>query len=258
MSAGEEYTAVVYARVSTDDKGQTNETQIRDVTAFCERMGWKVLDVYSDEQTATNDRRPGFRELKGRITEGDVDYVVARNQDRISREPLDYQKFIEYCAQFRVRVRYSDNAAAPETVGGVILDSIQSGLAKADNMKRSANTRAGMETAKLRGVHCGRPLAFCWSDEVDEKREKIQTDEGKHCTVVQSVSVVMDFARQGLTISEAARLSHVSFKVLKAALIAKGLYEDYEVTRVRARAKGMAGERVLKPVESDGERVVSE
>ncbi|MBR6038753.1 MAG: recombinase family protein [Candidatus Methanomethylophilaceae archaeon] len=259
MSAteGEVYTAVIYARVSTDDKGQTNETQIRDVTAYCERMGWKILDVYSDEQTATNDKRPGFRELKGRISEGDVDFVVARNQDRISRELLDYQSFIDYCNRFRVRVRYSDNSAAPETVEGVIIDSLQSGLAKADNMKRSANTKAGMETAKLRGIHCGRPLAFCWSDEVALNKAKIQT-EGEHRTVIQSESVVMDYAEQGFTISETARSLGVSFKVFKAALLAKGLYEKFEVARVRSRAKGMACKRVPEPVETAVERVVSE
>ncbi len=63
--------------------------------------------------------------MKGRISEGDIDYVVARNQDRISREPSDYQKFLEYCKTFRVRVRYSDNDAKPETPDGVLFDSIQ-------------------------------------------------------------------------------------------------------------------------------------
>ena len=78
----------------------------------------------TDEQTGRNDKRPGFREMKGRISEGDIDYVVARNQDRISREPVDYQNFIDYARKFRVRVRYVDNSATPETVDGVILDSV--------------------------------------------------------------------------------------------------------------------------------------
>lgn len=97
---GEEYTVVLYARVSTDDKGQTNETQIRELKEYCQRKGYVIADggeaIYTDEQTGKNDKRRGFREMKGRISEGDIDYVVARNQDRISREPADYQQFLDY------------------------------------------------------------------------------------------------------------------------------------------------------------------
>lgn len=251
------YTVVLYARVSTDDKDQTNETQLRQMRQFCERMGWVVLDVYTDEQTATNDKRPGFRALKGRITEGDVDYVVARNQDRISREPVDYQNFLEFCKMFRVRVRYCDNGSTPETVDGVILDSVQAGLAKADNMKRSATTKAGMETARLNGIHCGRPIAFCWADEVEANRAKIQT-EGEHRTVIQSVDTVMAFARQGMTMWSAARTIGVSPWALWRAIRAKGLQDEYDRIRLESRAKGMTCKRVGKPEEDTCKREGSE
>ncbi len=239
MTGDDAYTAVLYARVSTDDKDQTNETQIRQLRQHCEKMGWTVLDVYTDEQTATNDRLPGFRSLKGRLTERDVDYVVARNQDRISREPADYQGFIEFCKMYRVRVRYCDNGATPETVDGVILDSVQAGLAKADNMKRSSTTKAGMETARLRGVHCGRMMAFCWSDEVGANRPRIQT-EGPHRTVILSSDTVIDFARQGMTVSAAARIIGVSRMTLSRALHSKGLAEEYDRIRRESRSQGMA------------------
>ena len=112
----ETYTVVLYARVSTDDKGQTNETQIRDMKGYCKRNNFIIADngaaIYQDEQTARNDKRPGFREMKGRISEGDIDFVVARNQDRISREPADYQNFIDFAKNYRVRVRYVDNDAS--------------------------------------------------------------------------------------------------------------------------------------------------
>ncbi|MBR3475670.1 MAG: recombinase family protein [Candidatus Methanomethylophilaceae archaeon] len=235
----EAYTAVLYARVSTDDKDQTNDTQIRQLRQYCDSKGWVVLDVYTDEMTGKNVSRPGFRSLKGRITERDVDYVVARNQDRISREPSDYQDFVEFCKTYRVRIRYCDNGATPETVDGVILDSVQAGLAKADNMKRSSTTKAGMETARLRGVHCGRMMAFCWSDEVGANRHRIQT-EGPHRTVIQSSDTVLDIARQGMTVSAAARIIGVNRTTLSRALRARGLAEEYDRIRRESRSQGMA------------------
>ena len=242
----ETYSVVLYARVSTDDKGQTNETQIRDMKSYCQRNGFIIADggtaIYQDEQTGKNDRRPGFREMKGRISEGDIDYVVARNQDRISREPVDYQNFIDYARSFRVRVRYVDNSATPETVDGVILDSVQSGLAKADNMKRSSTTKAGMYTAKLKGVHCGRPIRFCWSDEIFMNSPKIRS-EGRGRTVIQSVDTILDFARQGMTMSEASRTIGVSRMTLRRALCSKGLEGRFEEIRLESRSKGMVRKR---------------
>lgn len=241
------YTVVLYARVSTDDKGQTNETQLRELREYCERNGYVVADggnaVYTDEQTGRNDRRPGFRELKGRISEGDIDYVVARNQDRISREPQDYQNFLAFCRQFRVRVRFSDNDSKPETPDGVLFDSLQSGLAKADNIKRSTGTRKGMATAKLKGIHCGRYLAFCFSDEVEANRSRIQT-EGEHRTVIMPVEGVMDLARQGLSVPKAAEVLGIGRMTLERALRSKGIDARYRELASGTCSEGMMPERV--------------
>lgn len=240
------YTVVLYARVSTDDKGQTNETQVRELKEYCKRHNYVIADngeaIYQDEQTAKNDKRPAFRELKGRISEGDIDYVLARNQDRISREPSDYQAFLNYCKQFRVRVRYSDNDAKPETPEGVLFDSLQAGLAKADNMKRSSGTKKGMATAKLNGIHCGRYIAFCFSDEVPENEGRIQT-QGDHRTVIVSVDTVLDFARNGYSIPKAARELGTSPDTLRRNLRAKGIEGQYTEFYEKAHAKGNTSKR---------------
>lgn len=245
----ETYKVVLYARVSTDDKGQTTETQIRAMKEYCGRNNFVIADngkaIYEDTQTATNDMRPGFREMKGRISERDIDFVVARNQDRISREPVDYQNFINFAKQYRVRLRFVDNDAKPETTDGVILDSVQAGLAKADNMKRSSTTKAGMQTAKLNGIHCGRRIMFCWSDEVMQNSSRIQT-EGEHRTVIQSVETIMDFARQGMSVSKTADTIGVSRMTLKRALRSKGIEEQYEGLRSICCTKGIMHKRVKR------------
>ena len=243
----ETYSVVLYARVSTDDKGQTNETQIREMREFCLRNNFIIADggdaIYTDQQTGKNDKRPGFREMKGRISEGDIDYVVSRNQDRISREPLDYQNFLEYCKQFRVRVRFSDNSAHPETAEGVLIDSMQSGLAKADNIKRSTGTKKGMVTAKLNGIHCGRYLAFCFADDVSENERKIQR-EGINRTAIMSVDSVLDLARQGYSIPKAAKVIGIGRMTLLRALRSKGIESEFREIYEKTCPKGSAPKRV--------------
>ena len=41
--------AALYCRVSTSTKDQTTENQLRELTANCDRMGYKVVKVYEDE-----------------------------------------------------------------------------------------------------------------------------------------------------------------------------------------------------------------
>jgi len=41
-------TAAIYARVSTRDKGQTNDNQLLELPAFTERLGYFIYKEYCD------------------------------------------------------------------------------------------------------------------------------------------------------------------------------------------------------------------
>jgi len=51
----------IYARVSTDDKGQDPLNQLLELREFAARQGWTVVREYTDEATAKNGERTGFR-----------------------------------------------------------------------------------------------------------------------------------------------------------------------------------------------------
>ena len=56
----------IYARVSTADKNQTVENQLRDLLAVAERQGWTVTATFNDEGISGvkgRDRRPGYDAL---------------------------------------------------------------------------------------------------------------------------------------------------------------------------------------------------
>lgn len=42
MDGQDVYRVVLYARVSTDNKGQTNETQIRELKQYCNSHGYVI------------------------------------------------------------------------------------------------------------------------------------------------------------------------------------------------------------------------
>jgi len=53
----------IYARVSTDDKGQDPLNQLLELREFAVRQGWTVVREYTDEATAKNGERTGFKQM---------------------------------------------------------------------------------------------------------------------------------------------------------------------------------------------------
>ncbi|AWM32189.1 recombinase family protein [Hymenobacter nivis] len=56
-------TAVLYARVSTKDKGQTNDNQLRELRVFAERLGYTVHQEYCDQESGGSAERLQFQQL---------------------------------------------------------------------------------------------------------------------------------------------------------------------------------------------------
>ena len=53
-------TAVIYARVSTRDKGRTNANQLLELCAFAERLGYPIYKEYCDQESGGTAERPQF------------------------------------------------------------------------------------------------------------------------------------------------------------------------------------------------------
>lgn len=78
--------AAIYARVSTKDKGQTNENQLRELRAFAERLGYSVYKEYCDQESGGSAERPAFQQLFLDAHQRRFDVVLFWSLDRFSRE----------------------------------------------------------------------------------------------------------------------------------------------------------------------------
>lgn len=79
-------TAAIYARVSTKDKGQTNENQLRELRAFAERLGYRIYQEYCDQESGGSAERPQFQQLFTDAHQRRFDVVLFWSLDRFSRE----------------------------------------------------------------------------------------------------------------------------------------------------------------------------
>ncbi|WP_278069925.1 recombinase family protein [Brevundimonas sanguinis] len=83
--------------MSTADKNQTVENQLRDLLAVAERQGWTVVATFTDEGISGvkgRDRRPGYDALLKGVARKDFEQIMAWSVDRLGRSLPDLVSFL--------------------------------------------------------------------------------------------------------------------------------------------------------------------
>jgi DNA invertase Pin-like site-specific DNA recombinase len=152
----------IYARVSTDDKGQNPENQLRELRAWCASVGHTVVGEYVDYESGRKDaeKRKQFAALFNDAAKRKFDLVLFWALDRFSREGMaqtiiHLQRLSSYGVVFH---SYTEPHLATdnELVRNILL-ALLSSLAKVEAQKISERTKAGMARAKAKGIKIGRP-----------------------------------------------------------------------------------------------------
>ena len=76
----------IYARVSTQDKGQDVELQLSDLRTYADARGWKVFKEYLDiGESGSKETRPSFSQLMEDARKRKVDIILVWRLDRFGR-----------------------------------------------------------------------------------------------------------------------------------------------------------------------------
>ena len=101
--------AVIYTRISRDRAGAGLgvERQRADCEALAERLGWDVLEVYSDNDISaySGRKRPGYDAMLDALESGKAGAVLAWHTDRLHRSPVELEAFIDLCDRRELEVR---------------------------------------------------------------------------------------------------------------------------------------------------------
>jgi DNA invertase Pin-like site-specific DNA recombinase len=152
----------IYARVSTDNKGQDPENQLRQLRAWCERMGYAVVSEYVEHESGarTIEQRKEYARLFADASRREFDMVLVWALDRFSRNGMvatvvDLQRLASYGVSFH---SYTEEHLSTdnELVRNILLATLAS-LAKLEREKASQRTKAGLERARAMGKRLGRP-----------------------------------------------------------------------------------------------------
>ena len=149
----------LYARVSTKDKGQEVENQLRQLREFAAKNGWTIAVEYVDHETGKISDREQFQQMFTDASQRNFDVLLFWSLDRLSREGvLPTLKRLELLTSYGAgwksfTEQYFDSC-------GIFRDaviSIAATLAKQERLKISERTVAGLERARKQGRVGGRP-----------------------------------------------------------------------------------------------------
>ena len=163
----------VYARVST--KEQSTESQVTQLTAYCQSRGWSDVAVFRDDGiSGVRDNRPELDRLRQRMRTGEFSAVVVSKMDRLGRSLGMILRFWDESDAAGVRVIVIDQGIDTSTPAGRLQRNMLAALAEFERELILERTRTGIARAHALGKKFGAPRRIPESvaREVQERRAK--------------------------------------------------------------------------------------
>jgi DNA invertase Pin-like site-specific DNA recombinase len=162
----------IYGRVSTKDRGQEVENQLAQLREFAAKQGWTVVREFIDHESGSRADRPEFKQMFLDVSQRRFDLVLFWSLDRLSREgvlqTLNYlNRLTAHGVGFRsFTEQYFDSC-------GIFKDAviaIMATVAKQERLRISERTKAGLESARRKGIPLGRRRVRIDMDRLNQLR----------------------------------------------------------------------------------------
>lgn len=149
----------IYARVSTDDKGQDVENQLAVLRDWAKRIGADEVLEYKDEGiSGANSNRPAFIKMRADARQNLFKGILIWSIDRFSREGISQTlSYIQELDRYGVYLR-SHQESWLDTADSMIkplLLSMWAWMASFERQRISQRIKAGIQRRKNLGVYKG-------------------------------------------------------------------------------------------------------
>jgi DNA invertase Pin-like site-specific DNA recombinase len=147
----------LYARVSTSDKGQDPEMQLRELREHCERRGWTIIGEYVDVGVSgSKDSRPELNKLMADAKRRKLDAILVWKLDRFGRS---LKHLVNSLAEFEslgiafISLKESLDLTTP---AGRLMFGIISAMAEFERDLIRERVRSGIANRRAKGFRVGR------------------------------------------------------------------------------------------------------
>ena len=169
-----------YARVSSKEQNLD-----RQIEAF-KNLGADEREIICDKESGKNLERTGYQALKNAILRSG-DTLIVKSLDRLSRNKTDIKNELQYFKDNNIRLKVIDLPTTMidlpdgqewvfDMVNNILIEVLGT-IAEQERYTIRKRQREGIDTAKAKGKHMGRPklvLSDNWTDIVaDWKNKKI-------------------------------------------------------------------------------------
>lgn len=148
--------AGIYARVSTDDKGQDPETQLGLLRDYCRGRGWEFKE-YVDHASGSDGNRESLSQLKQDIAWHRINTVIIYRFDRLTR---NLRELLELGDDWNSRgvdlISLTENVDTTSAQGRLVFQ-IFGAMAEFERSLIGERVRAGLARARREGKQIGRP-----------------------------------------------------------------------------------------------------
>jgi site-specific DNA recombinase len=216
------YERISYARAGEIQDGAAKRGEVLSVEkqrppclALCERLGWQVVDTYTDPNDSAYSGRPRkqWKRLIEDVKTGKVDAIVAWHPDRLTRQPKENEELIELVERYGLQVATAmageHDLASPS---GRLHFRMLGSIARYESEHRAERVMEHHNLLAADGRWHGgrRPFGYCYLEgggiEKDEREAKALRDARERILDGRSLSAVTREWRQaGLFESKGGR-----------------------------------------------------
>ena len=147
--------AAIYCRVSTTD--QSCQRQERELKAYAERLGCKVVGVFSETASGAKDDRIERKRVMALAQAREIDAILVSELTRWGRSMIDLVQTLQALQTWKVSILAMNGLQFDLTTPhGKLIASVLASLAEFERDLLRERVRSGLAAAKARGVKLGR------------------------------------------------------------------------------------------------------
>ena len=148
----------LYCRVSTSTKDQTTENQLRELTAYCDRMEYEVIKIYEDEISGvkTREKRPAYNQLCKDAFLKRFDLVIAWDVSRFGRSLKEFVSFLADMDDKGIGVVAVKNGLDTSSSTGKMMMKMIGVMEEWNREMLVERTKSGLARTRANGTKLGR------------------------------------------------------------------------------------------------------
>ena len=148
----------LYARISTTDKDQNPETQLRHLRGIAAAYSHEIVAEYVDESSGrTIKGRTGYIQMMTDAEKHRFDAIIGYKLDRFHRNLMNAVTFVNSLKMMDISLILTSQHIDTSSAMGMAMMQITAVFAELESANTSERSKIGTERAKAEGKLCHRP-----------------------------------------------------------------------------------------------------